>query len=167
MADTWSRLMCQSPKWWQWVAQCQLSSRMNLWGGLLTEWKQGNTSYKKPRNPAFGGVFLFLFLLIAQVVLQYPLQIHSLEWRIERIVTRFFVHSCKGTLSLDARLWIWSQPCGENGRNRIPYPCPKRARWLMLTCFLCWLLLPQWVQFQLHFHFDQSLSIRYVGTLVM
>ena len=29
-----------------------------------------------------------------------------LQRRIERIVTRFVVHSCKGTLSLDARLWI-------------------------------------------------------------
>ena len=60
IAHTLNRPLCQSPKWWQWLARCQLSSRINLWGGLLTEWKQGYTSYKKPRNPAFGGVFLFL-----------------------------------------------------------------------------------------------------------
>ena len=30
--------------------------------GFFTEWKQGNTSYEKPRNPAFGGVFFCLVL---------------------------------------------------------------------------------------------------------
>ena len=29
--------------------------------GFLTEWKQGNTPKEKPRNPAFGGVFFWLF----------------------------------------------------------------------------------------------------------
>jgi len=29
--------------------------------GFFTEWKQGNTPYEKPRNPAFGGVFFFAF----------------------------------------------------------------------------------------------------------
>ena len=28
--------------------------------GFFTEWKPGNTSNKKPRNPAFGGVFFWL-----------------------------------------------------------------------------------------------------------
>ena len=28
--------------------------------GFFTEWKQGNTPNKKPRNPAFGGVFFLL-----------------------------------------------------------------------------------------------------------
>ena len=31
--------------------------------GFFTEWKQGNTPYKKPRNPAFGGVFFCLMIL--------------------------------------------------------------------------------------------------------
>ena len=29
--------------------------------GFFTEWKQGNTPKEKPRNPAFGGVFFWLF----------------------------------------------------------------------------------------------------------
>ena len=29
--------------------------------GFFTEWKLGNTPKEKPRNPAFGGVFFWLF----------------------------------------------------------------------------------------------------------
>jgi hypothetical protein len=40
--------------------------------GFFTEWKQGNTPYEKPRNPAFGGAF-FLFLHVeANIVLLCP-----------------------------------------------------------------------------------------------
>ena len=35
--------------------------------GFFTEWKQGNTPYEKPRNPAFGGVFFLLLHVEANI----------------------------------------------------------------------------------------------------
>ena len=135
--------------------------------GFFTEWKLGNTPKKKSRNPAFGGVFFCLTTLsfywfLASLAKQWLFS----PW-MDRITSRSPADFMRGIMFVNDRMWFWFEPSSENGRNRIPHSCPKHARWLTLTCSLFWLLLQQWVLFQLRYLFDLSLSIRHVGTPVI
>ena len=169
------QILCQSAKCWRSLARFDWTTIIEKWGRLLHGVETRQHALKRSQEtPPLAGFLLFERICLF-IEFPRPLQSYSFFWGGVGVKTAtqrrdsvaLTLYSLFGSMLVTHLMWVWHQPCGDNGRNRTIDPCPKRARWLTLTCFLFWLLLQLWAQFQLRFHFDPSLSIRNVGTRVI
>ena len=168
------QILCQSAKCWRSLARFDWTTIIEGWGWLLHGVETRQHALKRSQETPPKAGFLLFERICLFIQLPRPLQSYSFLFGGGGVKTAtqrrdsvaLTLYSLFGCMLVTHLMWVWHQPCGDNGRNRTIDPCPKRARWLTLTCFLFWLLLQLWAQFQLRFHFDPSLSIRNVGTRV-
>ena len=97
ITDNWSWLLCQSPKWWKWLAQSQLSSGITICGGLS---RSGNkaTPPMEAEKPCTWRGFLVYDLSFIALVLTHLQQIQFL-----------WCNASKGSLSVSSLILVGEQ----------------------------------------------------------